>query len=57
MNRCIIKARFACECPGVSGGSMGRQWPAAGSGTLNTTLCTPVPLKEVTITLITHTKA
>lgn len=38
MNRCIIKARFACECPGVSGGSMGRQWPAAGSGTLTAAL-------------------
>ena len=24
--------RLACECPGVSGGGMGWQWPAMGSG-------------------------
>ena len=31
-------ARLACECPGVSSGGVGRQWPATGSGTLNTTV-------------------
>ena len=30
--------RLACECPGVSGRSMGSQWPAAGSGALNKTV-------------------
>ena len=30
-------ARLACACPGVSGRGMGRQWPAVGSGALNTT--------------------
>ena len=29
-------ARFACECPGVSGGGVGQQWPDEGSGALNT---------------------
>ena len=27
--------RLACECPGVSGGSVGRRWPAAGLGALS----------------------
>ena len=31
------------------------QWPAAGSGALNTTARAQVPLKEVTIILITPT--
>ena len=31
------EARLACEHPGVSGGGVGQQWPATGSGTLNTT--------------------
>ena len=31
-------ARRPCECPGVSGGGMGRQWPAMGSGELNVCL-------------------
>ena len=26
--------RLACECPGVSSGGVGQQWPAAGSGAL-----------------------
>ena len=29
-------ARLACECPGVSNGGMGLQWPAVGLGALNT---------------------
>ena len=29
-------ARLACECPGVSGRGVDRQWPAAESGALNT---------------------
>ena len=33
--------RLACECPGVSGGSMGWQWPAAGSGTHTITVLEP----------------
>ena len=28
----IDSARLACECPGVSSGGMGWQWPATGSG-------------------------
>ena len=31
-------ARFACECPGVSGGGVAQQWPAMGSGALGTTV-------------------
>ena len=31
-------ARLSCECPGVLGGGVGWQWPATGSGTLNTTI-------------------
>ena len=31
-------ARLACECPGVSGRGVGRQWPAVGSGALTTTV-------------------
>ena len=31
-------ARCACLCPGVSGGGVGQQWPAVGSGALNTTV-------------------
>ena len=31
-------ARLACECPGVSGGGLGRQWPVTGLGVLNTTV-------------------
>ena len=31
-------ARRPCECPGVSGGGMGRQWSAMGSGELNVCL-------------------
>ena len=41
--------RLACECPGVSGGGVGRQWPAAGSGHWMQQ-CLHVLLKEATIT-------
>ena len=30
--------RHTCECLGVSHGGLGRQWPAMGSGALNTTI-------------------
>ena len=33
------RAKLACECPGVSSGGVGRQWPTAESGALNTTVC------------------
>ena len=46
---------LACECPGVSSGGMGRQWPAAGSGALNAGVCAWNLLKEVTIIFITPT--
>ena len=47
-------SRLACECPGVWGGGVGRQRPAAQSA-LNTTVPAQVLLKEVAITLITPT--
>ena len=31
-------ARLSCECPGVSSRGAGQQWPATGSGALNTTV-------------------
>ena len=34
---------------------MGRQWPAAGSGALNTTVHAQLLLKEITIIFITLT--
>ena len=43
------------EYPGVSSRGVSRQWPAAGSGALNTTVCAQVLLKEVTIIFITPT--
>ena len=48
-------ARLVCECPGVPSRSMGWQWPAEGSGELNTTVRAQILLKEVTITIITPT--
>ena len=27
--------RFACECPGISGGGVGRWWPAAVLGAMS----------------------
>ena len=41
--------RLACECPGVSGGGVGRQWPAAGLGTLSVAVCAWALLNEVAI--------
>ena len=45
--------RLVCECPGVSGGGVGQQWPAAGSGALSVALYAWDFLKEVTIIFIT----
>ena len=47
--------RLVCECPGVSGGGVGRWWPAAGLGTLSVAVQAWDLLKEVTITFITST--
>ena len=47
--------RLACECPGVSGGGMGRWWPAAGLGALSAAVPSQDLLKEVTIIFITST--
>ena len=47
--------RLACEGPGVFGGGMGQQWPAAGSGTLSVAVHAWELLKEVTIIFITST--
>ena len=49
------RARLACECPGVSGGGVGQQWPAAGSGALSGAVCAWDLLKEVAIFFITST--
>ena len=46
---------LALECPGVSSGSMGRRWPAAGLGALSVAVCAWDPLKEVTIIFIIFT--
>ena len=43
------------ECPGVSGGGVGRWWPAAGSGALSAAVLAWDLLKEVTIIFITPT--
>ena len=43
------------EYPGVSSRGVTQQWPAAGSGALNTTVCAQILLKEVTIIFITPT--
>ena len=45
--------RLACVCPGVSSGSMGQQWPAAGLGALSAVVHAWDLLKEVTIIFIT----
>ena len=47
--------RLAHECPGVSGGGVGQQWPAAGSGALSGAVCAWDLLKEVAIFFITST--
>ena len=49
------RPRLACECPGVSRGGMGRQWPAAGSGALSAAMRVWDLLKEITIIFITST--
>ena len=48
-------ARLACDCPRVSSGGVGQQWPAVGSGALNTKVQASILLKEVAITVITAT--
>ena len=45
--------RLARECPGVSGGGVGRWWPAAGSGALSAAVHAWDLLKEVTFIFIT----
>ena len=45
--------RLACECPGVSGGGVGRQWPAAGLGALSAAVHAWNLLKENSIIFIT----
>ena len=47
--------RLACECPGVSGRGVGRQWPTEGSGELKTAVHAQVLLKEAAITILTAT--
>ena len=47
--------RLARECPGVSSGGVGQQWPAAGLGALSVTVCAWDLLKEVATILITST--
>ena len=39
-------ARLTSECPGVSGRGVSQQWPAAGSGALNTTVHAQILLKD-----------
>ena len=41
---------LACGCPGVSGGGVGRWWPAAGLGALSVAVHAWDLLKEVAIT-------
>ena len=47
--------RLARECPGVSGGGVGRRWHAAGSGALSAAVRARDLLKEVAIILTTST--
>ena len=47
--------RLACECPGVSGGGVGQQWPAAGAEGLSAAVYAWGILKEVAIIFITST--
>ena len=48
--------RLTQECPGVSGGSLGQQWPATGLGAMSVAVCAWDLLKEVTIIFTTSTK-
>ena len=45
----LISTTHSCECPGVSGGGVGQQWPASGSGALSSAVPAWDLLKEVTI--------
>ena len=45
--------RLAQGCPGVSGGSMGRRWPAADLGALSVAVAAWDLLKEFAIIFIT----
>ena len=47
--------RLVCECPGVSGGSVGRRWPDAGLGAWSAAVPAWDLLKEVAIIFITPT--
>ena len=47
--------RLACECPGVSSGGVGLQWPAAWSGALSAAMRAWDLLKDITIIFITST--
>ena len=47
------RPRLACECPGVFGGGVGQQQPAAGLGALRVTGHAGDLLKEVAIIFIT----
>ena len=44
--------KLAYDCPGVSGGGMGRRWPAAGSGALSAPMHAWDLLKEIAIIFI-----
>ena len=47
--------RHVCECPGISGGGVAWQWPAAGLEALNVAVAAWDLLKEVSIVFITST--
>ena len=47
--------KLVCECPGVSGRAVGRQWPAVGSGALDTLVLVQVLWKKIAIIAITPT--
>ena len=47
--------RLAHEYPEVSGGGVGQQWPATGSGALSAAVCSWGLLEEVAIIFVTST--
>ena len=47
--------RLACECPGVSAGGVGWQWPATWSGALSVPVHAGDLLKDTAIIFITST--
>ena len=51
----LISQLLACECPGVFGGGVGQQWPAAGFRVLSAAVHAWDLLKEMTIISITST--